>query len=200
MHSTLSRLNAVSALATTIILVLVVLIDVTRFTTHKPTGSVVVNQLQVVRAKAAWHMDRNIQDFVEVNFNVDADFSPLFDWNTKQVFVSLTATYDSPKHIKNEVVIWDRILRTKQDAHVSLNSARNKYGFREVGRQFKDIKNATFTLKYNVMPKVGMLQYGNEYVSHSIPIPPNSSCPMEHSQKFNDCTTRVAKSIRLRLI
>ena len=99
MHTTLSRLNAVSALATTIILALVVLIDITRFTTHKPSGSVVINQLEVVRGKAAWHMDRNIQDFVEVNFNVDADFSPLFDWNTKQVFVTLTAQYDTPKYV-----------------------------------------------------------------------------------------------------
>lgn len=137
MHSTLSRLNAVSALATTIVLVLVVLIDFTRFGTHKPTGKVVINQLEVVRAKAVWHMDRNIQDFIEVNFNIDADFEPLFDWNTKQVFVSLAASYDSAKHTRNEVVIWDRILRSKQDAHVALNTATNKYGFREVGRSFK---------------------------------------------------------------
>jgi len=99
MHSTLSRLNAVSALATTIVLVLVILIDFTSFTSHSPSGSIVINQLQVVRGKAAWHMDRNIQDFVQVDFNVDADFSPLFDWNTKQVFVSLAAQYDSVKHV-----------------------------------------------------------------------------------------------------
>ena len=41
------------------------------------------------------------------------------------------------EQVKNEVVIWDRILRSKQDAHVALNSARNKYGFREVGRSFR---------------------------------------------------------------
>lgn len=99
MHSTLSRLNAVSALATTIILVLVVLIDVTRSNSHKPTGQVVINQLELVRGKAAWHMDRSIQDFVQVDFNIDADFAPLFGWNTKQVFVSLSASYDSAKHV-----------------------------------------------------------------------------------------------------
>lgn len=137
MHSTLSRLNAVSALATTIVLALVVLIDFSRFGTHTPTGKVVINELSVVRAKAAWHMDRNIQDFVEVDFSIDADFAPLFDWNTKQVFVSLAAQYDSKKHTRNEVVIWDRILRSKQDAHVALDTVRNKYGFREVGRSFK---------------------------------------------------------------
>ncbi|SJX62320.1 related to SPC3-signal peptidase subunit [Sporisorium reilianum f. sp. reilianum] len=184
MHSTLSRLNAVSALATTIVLVLVVLIDITRFGTHKPTGKVVINQLEVVRAKAAWHMDRNIQDFVEVSFNIDADFEPLFDWNTKQVFVSLAASYESPKHVKNEVVIWDRILRSKHDAHVALNTVKNKYGFREVGRSFKDIQNTTFTLKYNIMPKVGMLHYADEFTSHSIPIPPKQLLPNGEQPKI----------------
>lgn len=107
MHSTFSRLNAVTALATTVILVLVVLID---FSSHNPkssgslanaskSGQVTINKLQVVRGKAAWHMDRNIQDFVEVSFDVDADFTGLFNWNTKQVFVSLAAQYDTKKHV-----------------------------------------------------------------------------------------------------
>ncbi|SNX84619.1 related to SPC3 - signal peptidase subunit [Melanopsichium pennsylvanicum] len=177
MHSTLSRLNAVSALATTIILVLVALIDLTHLpfltssrTFSSSSAAVVINQLEVVRGKAVWHMDRNVQDFVEVDFNIDADFSTLFDWNTKQVFVSLAATYDNAQHVKNEVVIWDRILRTKQDAHVALNNSKNKYGFREVGRSFKNVKNATFTLKYNVMPKVGFLHYANHMTTKVIPI------------------------------
>ncbi|KIS70186.1 signal peptidase complex subunit SPC3 [Mycosarcoma maydis] len=183
MHSTLSRLNAVSALATTIILVLVVLIDVTRSNSHKPTGQVVINQLELVRGKAAWHMDRSIQDFVQVDFNIDADFAPLFDWNTKQVFVSLSASYDSAKHV-SEVVIWDRILRSKQDAHVALNTAKNKYGFREVSRSFKDITNTTFTLKYNIMPKVGLLHYADEFTSQSIPIPPKQLLPNGQQPKI----------------
>lgn len=112
MHSTFSRLNAVTALATTVILVLVVLID---FSSHNPkssaslpnaskSGQVTVNQLQVVRGKAAWHMDRNIQDFVQVSFDIDADFTGLFNWNTKQVFVSLAAQYDTKKHVSLQSV------------------------------------------------------------------------------------------------
>ncbi len=99
MHSTLSRLNAVSALATTIVLVLVVLIDLASHSRHTPSGKLHINQLEVVRAKAAWHMDRNIQDFVQTSFTIDADFSPLFDWNTKQIFVSIAANYTSSKHV-----------------------------------------------------------------------------------------------------
>ncbi|KAJ1024513.1 hypothetical protein NDA13_004444 [Ustilago tritici] len=178
MHSTLSRLNAVSALSTTIVLTLVVFIDLFSFPSaspftprYQPSGNLTINQLDVVRGKAAWHMDRNIQDFIEVNFNIDADFSPLFDWNTKQVFVSLAAHYDSTKHIKNQVVIWDRILRSKQDANVAVKGGRNQYGLREVGRSFSNVKNVTFTLKYNIMPKVGLLHYGDEFVTDSITLP-----------------------------
>ncbi|PWY99858.1 signal peptidase 22 kDa subunit [Testicularia cyperi] len=177
MHSTLSRLNAVTALATTVILALVVLIDFSSYTSHKPSGSVVINQLEVIRAKAAWHRDRNVQEFVQTSFNVDADLSPLFTWNTKQVFVSLAAEYESSNHIKNQVVIWDKIVRSKDDAHVVLNSLKNKYGFREVGRSFKNIENATFVLKYNVMPKVGMLHYGDEHTTGSIAIPKRQLLP-----------------------
>lgn len=36
----------------------------------------------------------------------------------------------------NQVVVWDRIVRRKQDAHVMLDEAVNKYGFREVSRSF----------------------------------------------------------------
>lgn len=105
MHSSFSRLNAVTAFATTVILALVILVD---FSSYNPKSSVpltnatkqvTINQLQVVRGKAAWHMDRNVQDYVQVSFDLDADFTRLFNWNTKQVFVSLTAQYDTKKHV-----------------------------------------------------------------------------------------------------
>lgn len=104
-------------------------------------------------------MDRHVQDFVKLQFDVDADFSPLFNWNTKQVFLSLAAQYEGKRHVSyslvaapphlltargslplqaaNNVVVWDRIIRRKGDAHVKLQDANNKYGFREVSRSFE---------------------------------------------------------------
>jgi signal peptidase complex subunit 3 len=44
-------------------------------------------------------MDRRLQDYAKVDFDIDADFTPLFNWNTKQVFLSLAADYDSKAHV-----------------------------------------------------------------------------------------------------
>lgn len=37
----------------------------------------------------------------------------------------------------NHAVIWDRIIKRKEDAHVVLEYAINKYGFREMSKSFK---------------------------------------------------------------
>lgn len=52
-----------------------------------------------VSGRAQWHLDRRVQDYVKVVFDIDADFSKLFNWNTKQVFLSLAAEYDSKAHV-----------------------------------------------------------------------------------------------------
>ena len=47
-------------------------------------------------------MDDRIQDFAKVTFDMDADFTPLFNWNTKQVFLSLVAEYSSLRHVRDK--------------------------------------------------------------------------------------------------
>lgn len=94
-----------------------------------------------------------------VNFNISADLTPLFNWNTKQLFVSLEAEYENTQGVKNEIVIWDRIVRSKEDAKIKV-VGKNKYTFREISSTFKKIPSAHYSLKYNVMPYVGLLTYG----------------------------------------
>lgn len=81
-------------------------------------------------------MDNRVQDFMKVSFDIDADFTSLFNWNTKQVFLSLVAEYPTKRHELNQVVLWDRIVRSKKDANVYLLDATNKYPFREVSKNF----------------------------------------------------------------
>lgn len=102
-------------------------------------------------------------------------------------------------------MIWDRIVRRKEDAFIHIDNASNKYAFREISKSFRCAeyfnlspssleigvpgdsilvepslghhpnschsakserwfyRNATsvqFVLKYNVMPYVGVLTYG----------------------------------------
>lgn len=67
---------------------------------------------------------------------IRADLTPLFNWNTKQLFLYLQAEYNDAKGTKNEVVIWDRIVRNKEDANLAIQG-RNKYAFRNLATTFK---------------------------------------------------------------
>ena len=50
-------------------------------------------------------------------FDLDADLSPVFNWNVKQLFVYVTAEYKSKTNELNQVVIWDKIVLDKEDKH-----------------------------------------------------------------------------------
>lgn len=67
---------------------------------------------------------------------LDLDLTPLFNWNTKQLFLYVQAEYTNAQGVYNEVVIWDKIVRSKEDANLTL-SGRNKYVFRNVGKSWK---------------------------------------------------------------
>ncbi|KAI0301037.1 signal peptidase subunit [Multifurca ochricompacta] len=159
MHSIYARINNVSATLSTTIMVLLTAIALSSFIfTGGPTGSVEVTSVKVFSGEARRYPHRR-QEYAFVNFNITADLTPLFNWNTKQLFVYLEAEYTNAKGVRNEVVFWDRIVRRKEDAVIAV-SGKNKYPFREVSAKFKNSTPANYTLKYNLMPFVGMLTYG----------------------------------------
>jgi len=126
--------------------------------TANPRGDLTVASVQVVPGNARRYANKK-QEFAFVNFNVTADLTSLFNWNTKQLFLYVSAEYTNQQGVANEVVIWDRIIRRKEDAHIE-TTARNKYAFRELSSSFRNVPPAYYTLKYNVMPYVGFLTYG----------------------------------------
>ncbi|KAF8549759.1 signal peptidase 22 kDa subunit [Imleria badia] len=126
--------------------------------TATPTANIDVASLKVYNAKAKRYPFKQ-EEIGFVKFNITADLRPLFNWNTKQLFVYLEAEYTSAQGVNNSVVLWDRIVRRKEDANI-VQSSRNKYKFRELSQSFKNVSPAEFSLKYNVMPYVGLLTYG----------------------------------------
>lgn len=117
-----------------------------------------------VYGRAQWHADRRMQEFAEARMDVHVDMEPIFAWNTKQVFFSVVARYQSPGRTENDVVIYDRIV-TRDQPFVVLEDVRNKYGFREVSKSFRcvaadsDVDHVDFFLRWNIMPRVGWLIY-----------------------------------------
>lgn len=55
------------------------------------------------------------EEYAQLRFDLDADLSPLFNWNTKQLFVYVYASYsssDNPNSLvrDSEAIIWDTII------------------------------------------------------------------------------------------
>lgn len=72
------------------------------------------------------------EQYANIRFSLDADLSSLFTWNTKQVFVYVTAVWpaaDVPhgsgnleagkSKAMNEAVIWDTIITSPSSDHLS---------------------------------------------------------------------------------
>lgn len=68
-----------------------------------------------------------------LTFNLKVDLEPLFNWNVKQLFVYLTAEYESEANAVNQVIIWDKILRRGDKAQLELDNFNQKYYFWDDG-------------------------------------------------------------------
>ncbi|EGV65558.1 Signal peptidase complex subunit [Yamadazyma tenuis] len=95
-----------------------------------------------------------------IKFDLDADLTPLFNWNTKQVFVYLTAEYPGKSDgSSNKVTYWDKIITSKDDAVLSLKNHRAKYSVWDVENSFRQ-RDAELKLEWNIQPHVGPLIFG----------------------------------------
>ena len=64
------------------------------------------------------------------------DLTSLFDWNTKQLFLYVDAEYKSADGTANTVVVWDMIVRRKEDANVKVVSVA-KYPIKDLAKSLK---------------------------------------------------------------
>jgi len=158
MHSIYQRLNQASTLLSTCFFTLLACIALTSYLYETtPGGSLYIDSLKIKMARSRY--SSVAQPNAIVNFDFDADLSPLFHWNTKQVFLYLTAEYVNQHGVENEVVFWDRIVRRKLDARIHVQG-RNKYALKDINKSFSNSSDVRFAMKYNVMPWVGPLLYG----------------------------------------
>lgn len=94
----------------------------------------------------------------KITFDLETDLTPLFTWNTKQVFTYLTAEY-SGKNTDSEVVFWDKIIPSKEKAHLKIQGTKSKYNVWDAQDKLSG-KELEFKLKWNIQPYVGPLIYG----------------------------------------
>ncbi|GAA6001693.1 signal peptidase complex subunit SPC3 [Rhodotorula paludigena] len=173
MHSTWQRLSNTFALATSVILALVAAISATTFLlpANLDPASLAVSHLNVVLGRPQYERYAKEREYAFVKFDLQADLSPLFHWNTKQLFVYLVADYHSDPYPANSVVVWDRIVRSPRHAKLNVQDGKQKYEFKEITNSFRNT-SATFSLHYQVQPYVGALTGGEVVRTEPVAFPP----------------------------
>lgn len=114
MHNSLNRLQNVFGYFTTVAFTVAAVIaaSVVLFP-QNPKASLELQNVQVVKGRPHYYSTKR-EEYAHIRFDLDADLSSLFNWNTKQVFLYITASYpstDNPStNPQSSSVIWDAII------------------------------------------------------------------------------------------
>jgi hypothetical protein len=76
-----------------------------------------VNRFILAEGNRKWPGQRLL-----LSFDLSADLRPLWDWNTGQLLVFVTASYATSAQPVNVVTVWDSIVRSKQAANLQLKN------------------------------------------------------------------------------
>ena len=78
-----------------------------------------------VKGRPHYYSSRK-EEYAIIKFSLDADLSSLFTWNTKQIFVYVTADWTTPAAFtkdgrphNNSAVIWDSIITSPSADHLT---------------------------------------------------------------------------------
>ncbi|CAI4229180.1 unnamed protein product [Auanema sp. JU1783] len=92
-----------------------------------------------------------------LDFTVKVDFTKVFNWNVKEVFVYLVAEYETKQNAVNQVVLWDKVVLRSERVVLDVRKTQSKYYFLDDGQHLKNHQNVTLKLRYNVVPNAGYL-------------------------------------------
>ena len=173
MNSVLSRANAVFAFTLSILAAMT--IGCFLSTLLKPYEETVEVRIQTidkdVKNVTNFGNNRQVSELGFFKFDLDADFSRTFDWNTKQLFLYLTAHYQTKKNTVNQIVLWDYIMLRDAPNKLKLRNQNNKYYFFDDGAGLSGNQNITLTLSMNIIPNVGILKQVTTRQLHQFSFP-----------------------------
>ncbi|KAH8434558.1 signal peptidase complex subunit SPC3 [Aspergillus melleus] len=116
MHSSLNRAQAVFGFFTSVALFVagVAALSVLLYPADDAKAQVALKDVKVIKGRPNYYSPKK-EEYAQMRFDLDADLSPLFNWNTKQLFVYVYASYSSSNpstsHLPNsESIIWDTII------------------------------------------------------------------------------------------
>lgn len=125
MYTSIVRLQNVFGFFTTVAFVIGALIAATDFLAPRaPSGFLKTTNVQVVKGRPHYYSSKK-EEYAIIKFSMDADLSSLFTWNTKQVFVYVTAEWPAASassgaaNATNQAVIWDSIITAPSSDHLA---------------------------------------------------------------------------------
>ncbi|OAQ64677.1 microsomal signal peptidase subunit [Pochonia chlamydosporia 170] len=188
MHSSFTRIQNVFGFFTTVACVLAGFIAATDLIAARhPSGTLIPTNIQVVKGRPHYYSSKK-EEYAIIKFSLDADLSTLFTWNTKQLFVYVTADWPAAEgqNVTNSAVIWDSIITNPSADHLQnigpiamkklkrsaegkkidpsrgllkLKNQRPKYQITHPTGKIASAKDVTLKLHYNVQPWVGLLTW-----------------------------------------
>lgn len=138
MHSSLNRLQSTFGFFTTCAFTLagvIAFLSLLPFPapTSQPSATITPRDIQVSKGRPYYYSPRR-EEYASIRFDLDADLSGLFTWNTKQVFVYVTADYPGDgtglapdgDETTSSSIIWDLIVPAPATPW-SLQNIKNTY-------------------------------------------------------------------------
>ncbi|KAB0798870.1 hypothetical protein PPYR_06750 [Photinus pyralis] len=171
MHSVLQRGNAILAYALSVLAFLTFLCFASTVFLDYRTKADMNTVKVVVKNVPDYSASREKNDLGFLTFDLQTDLSHLFNWNVKQLFLYLTAEYETPSNQLNQVVLWDKIILRGENAVLDFKNMNTKYYFWDDGNGLKGNKNVTLTLSWNIIPNAGLLPNIFSHGSHSFKFP-----------------------------
>ncbi|KUI71512.1 Microsomal signal peptidase subunit 3 [Cytospora mali] len=123
MHTSIVRAQTVFGFFTTVAFAVALLIAGTDFLGERtPRGTIKAVNTQVVMGRPHYYSATK-EEYAVIKFSLDADLSSLFNWNTKQVFVYVTAEWPAGggdgNNATDQAVIWDQIITSPSADHLA---------------------------------------------------------------------------------
>ncbi|KAF3770688.1 signal peptidase 22 kDa subunit [Cryphonectria parasitica EP155] len=125
MYSSIVRIQNTFGFFTTVAFVIAALIAATDLLAPRTpsAGLLKTTNVQVIKGRPHYYSSRK-EEYAVIKFSLDADLSSLFTWNTKQVFVYVTAEWDDAaggsegSNATSQAVIWDTIITAPSSDHL----------------------------------------------------------------------------------
>uniref|UniRef100_A0A061R218 Signal peptidase complex subunit 3 n=1 Tax=Tetraselmis sp. GSL018 TaxID=582737 RepID=A0A061R218_9CHLO len=163
MHSVLVRANALLTFAGTTLSFMALGAMFTDFF-HKSSPEVAMSIKSVERL----YNTPSGNDEAYVVMDLQADLRSVFSWNTKQLFLFINVEYETNKNQLNQVVVFDKIVQTRESAVISNKKLRNKYNLVDQGRNLRG-RQVNLTVTWQVMPIVGALYTQSQTFQATLP-------------------------------